>query len=66
MATSEGKLDTSARIQIIVAVIGLLGVVATAVISNWSSIFPKPAPTQQTTSNTSPTPVQKKTEYSYK
>ncbi|MGB6745408.1 MAG: hypothetical protein WBE38_17310 [Terracidiphilus sp.] len=62
MATSEGKLDSSARIQIIVAVIGLLGVVATAVISNWSSIFPKPAPTQQTTSNTSPTPVQKKTE----
>jgi hypothetical protein len=63
MATSEGARDSSARIQIIVAVIGLLGVVATAVISNWSNIFPKPAPTQTTPSNTSATPTEKKTEH---
>jgi hypothetical protein len=61
MATSEDTKDTSARIQIIVAVIGLLGVIAAALISNWNSIFPKPAPTQ-TTSNSSPKPAPKKVE----
>jgi|HubBroStandDraft_5_1064220.scaffolds.fasta_scaffold46238_4 hypothetical protein len=64
MGAPEGKVDSSARIQIIVAVIGLLGVIATAVISNWSSIFPKPASTQPaaSTSTSSSTPAQKKTE----
>ena len=46
MPDQETKRDSSARIQIIVALIGLLGVIAAALISNWSSIFPKtPAPT---------------------
>jgi hypothetical protein len=51
MATEEGKRDSTARIQILVAIIGVVGVIAAAVISNWSSIFPKPAATQTTSSN---------------
>jgi hypothetical protein len=43
MADPETKQDSSTRVQIIVAVIGLLGVIATAVISNWNTLFPKPA-----------------------
>lgn len=66
MGASESKLDSSARIQIIVAVIGLLGVIAAALISNWNSIFPKPAPTpasaQPTAPDTSSTPPAKKRE----
>jgi hypothetical protein len=46
MATAEGKRDSSARIQITVAIIGVVGVIAAAVISNWSNIFPKPVATQ--------------------
>jgi hypothetical protein len=55
MATPEGTRDSSTRIQIVVALIGLLGVVAAAAISNWSSIFPKRAPTQASTKS-SPAP----------
>lgn len=65
MGAPEDKQDSSTRIQIVVAVIGLVGVVATAVISNWNSIFPKPASTQTTTSTSSSTPstpLPKKTE----
>jgi len=63
MAPSEGARDSSARIQIIVAVIGLLGVIATAVISNWNTIFPKPAaPAQAVAAGASPAPAQKKIE----
>lgn len=63
MAPSDAARDSSARIQIIVAVIGLLGVIATAMISNWNTIFPKPpAPTQPVAASTSPTPPEKKTE----
>lgn len=46
MATREGKRDSSARTQIMVAIIGVAGVIAAAVISNWSSIFRGPASTQ--------------------
>ncbi len=49
MGNPEGTRDSSARIQITVALIGLLGVVATALISNWNNIFPK--------SNSAPTPT---------
>lgn len=65
MAPSEGSRDSSARIQITVAVIGLLGVIATAVISNWNTIFPKPAPTQPvpvSSASSSSAPSDKKTE----
>ena len=45
MADPETKRDSSNRIQILVALIGLAGVIATALISNWNNIFPKkPAP----------------------
>ena len=47
MANPETKRDSSNRVQIIVAIIGLAGVIATALISNWSNIFPK-KPTQPT------------------
>jgi hypothetical protein len=56
MATSEGTRDSSTRIQIIVAVIGLLGVIATALISNWNKIFPRPASTEVTASSAQKTP----------
>jgi hypothetical protein len=59
MATSEGTRDSSARLQIIVAVLGLLGVIATALISNWDKIFPKPASTAVTSSSTQKTPPKK-------
>ena len=49
MADPETKRDSATRTQIIVALIGLAGVIATAVISNWSSIFPKKPPAQTTT-----------------
>jgi hypothetical protein len=39
MPDSEAKRDSSICVQIIVAVIGLVGVVATAVIGNWDKIF---------------------------
>lgn len=41
MADQETKRDSSARVQIIVALIGLAGVVATALFANWNNIFPK-------------------------
>jgi len=51
MADPETRHDSSARTQIIVALIGLAGVVAAALISNWSNIFPrKPEATAATTS----------------
>jgi hypothetical protein len=60
MADPETKRDSSSRVQIIVAIIGLAGVIATAVISNWSNIFPKkttqPPPPVVTTSTGSGTP----------
>jgi hypothetical protein len=43
MADPESKRDNSVSMQIIVAIIGLLGVVATAVIGNWNKIFPAPS-----------------------
>ena len=39
MADQESKRDSSARVQIMVALIGLAGVIATALISNWKSLF---------------------------
>jgi hypothetical protein len=59
MATSEGTRDSSARIQILVAVIGLLGVIATALISNWNKIFPRPASTQAIADSSQKTPPKK-------
>lgn len=44
MADPEAKPDSSNRVQIIIALIGLAGVIATALISNWNSIFPKKSP----------------------
>ena len=41
MANVETKRDPSNRVQIAVALIGLAGVIATAVISNWNHIFSK-------------------------
>lgn len=38
--------DSASRVQITVALIGLLGVIATALISNWNHIFPRSAPAQ--------------------
>jgi hypothetical protein len=38
--------DSSTRVQITVALIGLLGVIAAALISNWNHIFPRGAPAQ--------------------
>lgn len=50
MADSEGSGNSSARVPIIVALIGLVGVLATALISNWNKVFPTsisaPAPTK--------------------
>jgi hypothetical protein len=59
MAEPGTSRDSSNRVQIIVALIGLAGVVVTALITNWSSIFsPKPTPSQPpvTTSTVSGTP----------
>ena len=55
MADPETKRDSSARVQIIVALIGLAGVIATAVIANWSTIF-HPGPSQATPPAKSSTP----------
>jgi hypothetical protein len=48
MGESETPRDSSGRIQIIIALIGLAGVVATALFANWNNIFPRktaqPAP----------------------
>jgi len=47
---SEGKRDKrSHRTEIIVAVIGLLGILATAVLANWDKIFPEPVDGADTT-----------------
>ena len=60
MADQETKRDSSARVQIIVALIGLAGVIVTALIANWNNIFPKkpgspvPVPSQTIGSGTSP------------
>ena len=62
MATSEGKRDSSSRVQIIVALVGLAGVVATALISNWNSLFRESAPTQTITDSSSTKHAPKKTE----
>jgi hypothetical protein len=59
MATSEGTRDSSTRIQISVAVIGLLGVIATALISNWNKIFPKSASTHTIANSSQETPPKK-------
>jgi hypothetical protein len=61
MGAPEGTRDSAARIQITVAVIGLLGVIAAALISNWNNIFPKTAPVQ-TSAKSSPAPLTKKPE----
>ncbi len=52
MADQETKRDSTARVQIIVAVIGLAGVIAAALISNWSTIFKPAQPTPAVTSST--------------
>lgn len=45
MTDAERKRDSSNRVQIIVALIGLVGVIAAALIANWSNIFgTKPGP----------------------
>jgi len=44
MAEPGTSRDSSSRVQIIVALIGLAGVVVTALIANWNNVFPrKPA-----------------------
>jgi hypothetical protein len=53
MATDKGKRDSTERTQIMVAVIGVAGVIAAAVIANWSSIFRGPASTQPVASSSS-------------
>jgi hypothetical protein len=57
MPEQEKTRDSSSRVQIIIALIGLAGVIATAFIANWSNIFPKkPAtPTPNVTSSATPT-----------
>jgi hypothetical protein len=56
MGASEGARDNSARIQIIVALIGLAGVIAAALIANWNGVFRRsaPAPAAASTSSTQP------------
>jgi hypothetical protein len=53
MAESGTSRDSSSRVQIIVALIGLAGVVATALFANWNNIFPRkpqqPTPASSTT-----------------
>ncbi len=60
MAEQEKTRDSSARIQVIVALIGLAGVIVTALLSNWSNIFQKkpasPKPPAQTTSGSDTSP----------
>jgi hypothetical protein len=69
MADPEGTGNSSARIQIIVALIGLLGVLAAALIANWNSVFPKstapstPPPTA-TSGSRPPSPAKKVPTYS--
>jgi hypothetical protein len=53
MANPDTPRDSSSRVQIIVAVIGLVGVIATAVISNWGNIFPNKTAGKGTTVTTS-------------
>jgi hypothetical protein len=43
MAEPEKTRDSSSRVQIMVALIGLAGVIATALIANWNNIFPRKA-----------------------
>jgi hypothetical protein len=64
VADQETKRDSSSRVQIIVALIGLAGVIATALISNWDKIFPKKSdqPTSPVTTSSTPgtgTPAKK-------
>lgn len=60
MADLETSRDPSNRVQITVALIGLTGVIATAVISNWNHIFPRKtivtAPPAAVASTTAVTP----------
>ena len=51
MTESGTPRDSSGRTQIIIALIGLAGVVATALIANWNNIFPR-KPGQPTPSTT--------------
>ena len=61
MADQETKRDSPARVQIIVAAIGLAGVIATALISNWSNIFPRrPAAVSPAGSGVAPAPASDK------
>jgi hypothetical protein len=53
MGTSEGKPESSARIQIVVALIGLVGVIAAALIANWNGLFGKSTSTATTVSSSS-------------
>jgi hypothetical protein len=61
MADPESKRDSSASVQVLVALIGVLGIVAAALISNWGNIFPKqstrPVPAAIPTQGPSNTPV---------
>jgi hypothetical protein len=59
MGASEGGRDSSGRTQIVVALIGLLGVIAAALIANWNGVFRRSAPTPAATSSSS-TPAAKK------
>ena len=43
MAAPEPKRDSPFSVQIVVAIIGVLGVVVAALIGNWGNIFPKPS-----------------------
>ncbi len=59
MGTSEGARDSSARIQIIVALIGLAGVIAAALIANWNGVFHRPAPAPAADSSPATQPAKK-------
>lgn len=43
MVDQQARRDPSARVQVIVAVIGLAGVMGAALIANWDKIFPRQA-----------------------
>jgi hypothetical protein len=49
--------DSTSRTQIVIAVIGLVGVLTAALISNWDKIFVKNNPVESTHSTVSPTAV---------
>jgi hypothetical protein len=56
MAEPEKARDSSSRVQIMVALIGLAGVIATALIANWNNISPRKAASPPPAAATSSAP----------